>query len=46
MDDLHDPKKLVPNPPPRWQNGKGVLIPAAVLLLATGAVIGWWIIFG
>jgi hypothetical protein len=24
MDGLHDPKKLVPSPPPRWQNGKGV----------------------
>jgi hypothetical protein len=45
MANRQNPKRLVPSPPPKWATRKGVLIFAAALLLATGAVAGWWVIF-
>lgn len=35
-------EKLVPGPAPKWENRKGILISAAVVVLAFCALGGWW----
>lgn len=43
MNDQPPPEKLVPEPLPRWQNSKGVLLAAAVLILAFCGLLGLWL---